>query len=266
MGADELSKLSSTDIAISSTDMDGLSESQRLQMCQKITQIVPEKDIQLLGNIRAAKSRIFSTVIKSNETSDRILHQAFVCPTKPQIFTYFEEDVEVEEHYNIFATIRKDEIKLQDSDILSYKIVQVRSIDVKEMTANDLPGNTSNEIGGLSMLETNDGNSSPRVTFNRDAAIGMDQLLPDERKKICKKAIELIAGQNVEFSNDSDIKPSQHYAIELDQEWVHVMQAFQCPTNPPVYLHVTRRFRGHNELLLFVKGEAAFENMISQLK
>lgn len=180
--------------------------------------------------------------------------QAVTCPTQPTLYIYVDQDVE--EQYTLLAFVEDSKIEVRPFfNITGYQIVQAETVAVREsIIENRRNRSKANEIITEESFQSSD------IT---DADIIMDALTEEERRKICEVGIKVVSGRSVEFRGGGT-KPSRDYIIELEFEWLikgNVVRAFECLTDPIVYLHVNEGNDSQKTVNIIVKGERDFEHL-----
>lgn len=93
---------------------------------------------------------------------------------------------------------------------------------------------------------------NPRVPNNlENSLIDIDELSEEQRLQMCQRAIHLTSEMNVKLFDDTKTGASKYYFLQRYRERTSevgsststvmvegIVQAFQCPTIPEVFVHV----------------------------
>lgn len=117
-------------------DTEELSEDQRLQMCRRGIQTVPEMNFQISEDASSGLSKYYAVITRSQRKTDDptknlTFMQAFECPTEPKI--YIHVNYGRGKAHTLLTIVKEDATELRPAfDIMGYEILPVVSIDVYE--------------------------------------------------------------------------------------------------------------------------------------
>lgn len=109
--------------------------------------------------------------------------------------------------------------------------------------------------------------STEDVSKLLDMSNETNKQLEEERREICKKALEVVSGWSAEFT-DGKTGPKKLYSIEkdLNQDILDVVEAYECPTKPKVYLYINGHESIENMVWVIVQGKTDFERLNTRFK
>lgn len=61
-----------------------------------------------------------------------------------------------------------------------------------------------------------------------------------KRFQLCKQAFKVMSEWHVKFLNNDPVKEYKNYVLNSNLAQAQVVRAFECPTDPRVYLEITR--------------------------
>ena len=89
------------------------------------------------------------------------------------------------------------------------------------------------------------------------SVIDFDNITMGERLQMCLRATQTFFGSNLMILENAEIKPSKFYALyereETEIDDCDMVQAIKCPTQPTVYIHVSKRESDGNILWVLVR-------------
>lgn len=235
-------------------DVNELSEERRLGLCATATEILPELNVQLLENTRAGVSKLYNLEAeyrsrRSNVIVDQIVLEAFACPSRPSMYIHLGQSNE--SVFYMSAIIEEDETEFQPLlNITGYVALIAESITVftGESLLRELNEDESESSKDAVQKEEETDSPEAPVKFLgfvelqiKKSKIDTDQLTQDERLDICERVKKLFFGSNIAYAADV-LKLSRYYKVEssMDEEFDdHLVNAYECPTSPIVYIHIS---------------------------
>lgn len=219
--------------------------------------------------------------------------QAFECPTEPKIYVHVSGFEKSHTLWTIMRKSVSERRPILG--ILRYEMVLVKSISLHtDCSLNGMEneqevGAEKDELEGNSLMEDEIERKlrlleieltdvcrrihklrkmQPQVEkvgrgrdlqaqTTEDAEIDISNLSKEERQAICERAIKIALKENVKFTGN-DPGPNVRYIIQRENEGANnptIIKAFECRTNPRVYVHVTEnKSLQENEVWVILKS------------
>jgi hypothetical protein len=156
---------------------------------------------------------------------------AFTCPINPLVY------LSVADEQTVWIFVREAELRIPRLNIIDYEWKIVDSIFEGTYYRMYLTRGTWSVTNcGFFVVNMRNLRGIP-PTDVLNSSIGPDELTKEACRQLCDKALRTASEMDVTFAPEKEVGPSKFYALKTQSRNL-IVQAFKCPTNPDVYLHI----------------------------